>query len=493
MLFNSYIFIFLFLPLTLTVWIGLNRFKLIQASRVWLTVASLVFYGYWNIAYLPLLLLSVGFNYQMGKAIAQSQPQTKSAKTLLWIGIGVNLVLIGYYKYAHFLVNSVNSILPTHLSIPDIILPLAISFYTFTQIAYLVDAYRGETQALNYDPLTYGLFVIFFPQLIAGPILRHNQLIPQFRALKTYIFCYENFTQGCVLFSLGLCKKVLIADRLSLWVAPVFDHASEVTFLEAWVGVLSYTYQLYFDFSGYSDMAIALGLLFNIHLPINFNSPYKATSIRDFWQRWHITLSHFLRDYLYIPLGGNRKGEIRHYTHLIITMLLGGLWHGAGWTYVIWGGLHGVYLCINHLWRKLNLILPQLLSWAIAFLSVMIAWVIFRAKTLPDSLTLLQTMSGVNGIILPTNSLDNIPFLTPFNITFQSWYSFNYLPEFWQSQSLPFLILFCLTLAVKYCPNTQELMAKFKLNAYWATGVGLLTAIALLSLNRVSEFLYFQF
>lgn len=493
MLFNSYIFIFLFLPLTLVVWIGLNRFKLIKASQVWLTAASFVFYGYWNISTLPLLLLSVIFNYQMGKAIAHSEPPSKSAKTLLWIGIGVNLLLIGYYKYAHFLVNSINGILHTHLSIPNIILPLAISFYTFTQIAYLVDAYRGETQSLNYDPLTYSLFVVFFPQLIAGPILRHNQLIPQFRALKTYIFCHENFTKGCVLFSLGLCKKVLIADRLSPWVAPVFDHASEVTFLEAWVGVLSYTYQLYFDFSGYSDMAIGLGLMFNIILPLNFNSPYKATSIRDFWQRWHMTLSDFLRDYLYIPLGGNRQGEIRRYTHLMITMLLGGLWHGAGWTYVIWGGLHGFYLSINHLWRKFHLTLPQFLSWSITFLSVIIAWVLFRATKLADGFTLLQTMSGLNGIILPSASLENIPFLTQFGITFQSWFSFNYLPEFWQSQSLPFFILLCLTLAVKYLPNTEEMIAQFKPNLYWATGVGLLTATALLSLNRVSEFLYFQF
>lgn len=233
--------------------------------------------------------------------------------------------------------------------------------------------------------------------------------------------------------------------------------------------------------------------MFNINLPINFNSPYKAISIRDFWQRWHITLSNFLRDYLYIPLGGSRNGEVQRYTNLMITMLLGGLWHGAGWTYVIWGGLHGVYLCINHSWRKLNLMLPQFISWSITFICVIIAWVIFRSKNLADSFTLLQTMSGVNGILLPSDSLENIPFLTQLGITFQSWFSFKYLPEFWQSQSLPLLILLCLTLAVKYCPNTQELITKFKPNVYWATGVGLLTATALLSLNQVSEFLYFQF
>jgi len=492
MLFNSYIFIFVFLPITLTVFLILNKFKLIQASQVWLTAASFSFYAYWNIAYLPLLLISVIFNYQIGKSIAQTQPKSQSAKTLLWIGITLNLVTIGYYKYANFFIASVNQVLQTNVAIPTIILPLAISFYTFTQIAYLVDAYRGETTNLNYNLLTYSLFVVFFPQLIAGPILRHNELMPQLRNLRKYVFSHENFSRGLVLFSLGLCKKVLIADNLSPWVSTVFNHPNEVTFIESWVGVLSYTYQLYFDFSGYSDMAIALGLLFNIKLPINFNSPYQATSIRDFWRRWHITLSNFLRDYLYIPLGGNRKGEMRQYTHIMITMVLGGLWHGAGWTYILWGGLHGFYLCIHQSWRKLNLTLPQFLSWIITFLSIIIAWVFFRANNLADGGIMLQSMSGLNGIVLP-EPLETIPGLTTLGIKFQSWISFKYLPELWENQSLPFLILLLLTLAVKYFPNSQEIVDKFEPNTYWATGLGALTAIALLSLNRVSEFLYFQF
>ncbi|MBP0028549.1 MBOAT family protein [Roseofilum sp. Guam] len=493
MLFNSYIFIFVFLPITLTVFLTLNQFKLIKASQVWLTAASFAFYAYWNIAYLPLLFISVIFNYQMGKSIAYAQPKSQSAKTLLWIGITLNLVTIGYYKYANFFITSANQVIQANFSIPTIILPLAISFYTFTQIAYLVDAYRGETKDLNYDILTYSLFVVFFPQLIAGPILRHDELIPQLRNFRKYIFSHENFSRGLVLFSLGLCKKVLIADNLSPWVATVFDHPNEITFIESWVGVLSYTYQLYFDFSGYSDMAIGLGLLFNINLPINFNSPYKATSISDFWRRWHITLSNFLRDYLYIPLGGSRQGEVQRYTNLMMTMLLGGLWHGAGWTYVIWGGLHGFYLCVNHGWRKLNISLPKLLSWLITFLSVIGAWVLFRADTLSNGLKILQVMMAGNGLVLPGEPTGRLAILTQFGIQVQSWRSLNYLPEFWDSDRLPFVILVLLTIAVKYMPNTQELMHKFKPDFIWSCCLGLLTGICLLSMNRVSEFLYFQF
>ena len=359
MLFNSYIFIFCFLPVTLVIFFGLARFRQIEAAKIWLTISSLFFYAYWNIAYLPLMVISIVFNHQIGGWIASSKPKSSQAKTLLWIGIIVNLIVIAYYKYANFFLSSVQGFVRINFALPEIILPLAISFYTFTQIAYLVDAYRGETKEANYDLLSYSLFVTFFPQLVAGPILRHDELIPQFRQLRNFVFSHKNAARGATFFVLGLAKKVLIADTLSPWVATVFNNAEAVTFIEAWVGALSYTFQLYFDFSGYSDMAIGLGLIFNIRLPINFDSPYKAVSIIDFWRRWHITLSNFLRDYLYITLGGSRRGQVRRYGNLLTTMLLGGLWHGAGWTFVIWGGLHGVYLCINHGWRKLNFSLPQ--------------------------------------------------------------------------------------------------------------------------------------
>ena len=493
MLFNSYLFIFGFLPLTFILFFILTNLRLIKIAKVWLTIASFTFYAYWNIAYLPLLLISIIFNYQMGRLIAYVKSKNKKALVFLWIGIGGNLAIIAYYKYANFFLSSVNELISTKLIIPEIVLPLAISFYTFTQIAYLVDVYRGETQDSNYDLLTYSLFVTFFPQLIAGPILRHNELIPQFRQLRNFVFSHKNIALGLTLFSLGLAKKVLLADNLSPWVAPVFNHAEEVSFIEAWVGALSYTFQLYFDFSGYSDMAIGLGLMFNIRLPINFNSPYKATSIIDFWRRWHITLSNFLRDYLYIPLGGNRQGEVRRYANLLITMLLGGLWHGAGWTFVLWGGLHGVYLCLNHWWRKLNILLPSLLGWIITFVAVVFSWVLFRSHSLHDGIEIFKAMVGIKGIVLPAEPQGKLSFLSQFGLQLRSWGKLIYLPTVNGSKFLSLLTLVILTLSVSLLPNTQQIVGRVQPTWWWSASIGLLTGFCLLSFNRVSEFLYFQF
>ncbi|MEQ9552998.1 MAG: MBOAT family protein [Coleofasciculus sp. G3-WIS-01] len=493
MLFNSYVFIFIFLPITLIVFFSLARFRLTKLATLCLTISSFIFYGYWNIAYLPLLLISIVFNHQIGKAIENTQTEEKQAKILLWMGIGVNLAIIAYYKYANFFLSSINGILNTELIIPTIILPLGISFYTFTQIAYLVDAYRGETKNSNYDLLTYSLFISYFPQLIAGPILRHDELINQFRQKRHFIFSQKNMALGLTMFSLGLSKKVLIADNISPWVAPVFNNPEAVSFIEAWVGALSYTFQLYFDFSGYSDMAIGLGLMFNIRLPINFNSPYKAISIIDFWRRWHITLSNFLRDYLYIPLGGSRRGQVRRYTNLLITMLLGGLWHGAGWTYVIWGGLHGMYLSINHGWRKLNMPLPKLLGWVVTFIAVIMGWVLFRSRNLPEAVELIQTMVGINGVTLPGEAQGKLSILTQFGLQLKSWNDLAYLPQVNGSKALSLLVLIGLAFCVTFLPNTQQILQKLKPRWWWAVWVGILASFSLLSLNRVSEFLYFQF
>lgn len=491
MLFNSYVFIFCYLPITLLVFFGLTKFHLKTLATAWLVICSLAFYAYWNVAYLPLLLVSMVFNYQIGKHIGYASPASRQAKTLIWIGICFNLALLAYYKYTNFFVNSFSQLLNNDWSIPQIILPLGISFYTFTQTAYLVDAYRGETK--DYDFLTYSLFVTFFPHLIAGPILHHKSIIPQFHNARNFIFSHKNIALGLSFFCLGLSKKVLIADNISPWVAPVFDNAAAVSFLEAWVGAVSYTLQLYFDFSGYCDMAVGLGLMLNIQLPINFDSPYKATSIVDFWRRWHITLSNFLRDYLYIPLGGSRRGELRRYGNLMTTMLLGGLWHGAGWTYIIWGGLHGVYLSINHWWRKLNIPLPKLLAWILTFLAVIISWVLFRAKSLPDAIEILQTMVGMKGIILPGEPSGKLSVLTQFGLQLKSWKDLVYLPEVNGNKSLSIVVLIGLMLGVSFLPNTQQIVYKFKPTWWWAIWIGLLASCCLLSLNRVSEFLYFQF
>jgi len=499
MLFNSYPFIFVFLPITLIGFFSLTKFRLTQIATAWLVIASLAFYAYWNIAYLPLLLISIAFNYEIGRRLGRAQPKSQPAQLLLGVGITLNLVLLGYYKYAHFFVNSWNHLFASNWTIPPIILPLGISFYTFTQTAYLVDAYRGETKEVKYNWLTYSLFVTFFPHLIAGPILHHKEMIPQFYRQRNFVFSQKNLALGLTLFTLGMFKKVVIADSLSDWVATVFGDANTVTFLEAWAGALSYTFQLYFDFSGYSDMAIGLGTMININLPLNFNSPYKATSISDFWRRWHITLSNFLRDYLYIPLGGNRLGRIRQYSNLLITMLLGGLWHGAGWTFVIWGGIHGIFLVINHWWRKLGIPLPKFLAWTITFFSVLFSWVIFRSHNLSDAMNILKAMTGVGGIVLPIKYQSSLNWMVNFGVQFKDVSGLDSLSPLLNINrttsvvtSVPF-VLSLLMLCVTLLPNTQEIMQLVKPTWLWVTLLSGIAAICLLSLNQVSEFLYFQF
>ncbi len=492
MLFNSFPFIFVFLPLCLGIYFGLGRWESKSLSKGWLLATSLIFYGYWNITFVPLLLFSVGVNFILGRLLVQITEKRKKKRGILFIGIIFNLGLIGYYKYAEFLLLCLpfpqmaesNS---QDLGLSKIILPLAISFYTFQQIAYLVDSYLDRTPV--YSLLDYGLFVIFFPQLIAGPIVHHQEIIPQFNRMRNLLFSHQNFVLGCVAFVIGLFKKVIVADNLSGWVSLPFNHAQELSFIEAWTAALSYTFQLYFDFSGYCDMALGLGLMLNVHLPINFNSPYKATSVIDFWRRWHITLSNFLRDYLYIPLGGNRLGEGRRVVNLMATMLLGGLWHGAGWTYVFWGGLHGLYLSLNHVWRKTGIKLPQALAWVITFLAVILGWVFFRSNSLSDAFSIIKAMSGWDGILLPGKFRNSLGSLESFGVHFNELPTLEYFPGGQESLG----ILFGLTLWVVFLPNTQELINKFQPRWWWSLLLGSLAGLTLLSMNRVSEFLYFQF
>lgn len=410
MLFNSYSFIFLYLPVVLLGFFALARYSHAFAAG-WLALASLFFYGWWNPAYVGLLLGSIVCNYAFGMWIAKAVVQRRGArkKHLLIAAITANLSLLGYYKYANFFVDSVNAVAGTQWSVAAIILPLGISFFTFTQIAFLVDTYQGKVKEYNF--VHYVLFVTYFPHLIAGPVLHHAEMMPQFARQSTYRPDWDNIATGLLLFTLGLCKKVLWADSLAPFATAIFDGAAHgmasgtlPTIYEAWSGALAYTLQIYFDFSGYTDMALGVALMFGIRLPINFDSPYKATSIIDFWRRWHMTLSRFLRDYLYIPLGGNRHGTLRRYLNLLITMLLGGLWHGAGWTFVIWGALHGAYLVINHLWREM--ISQRYLQWvpgwmgtlaggALTFIAVVAAWVVFRADNMAQATVMLNAMFGI--------------------------------------------------------------------------------------------------
>jgi D-alanyl-lipoteichoic acid acyltransferase DltB (MBOAT superfamily) len=385
----------MFLPLTWFIYFYLNSKRLTELSKGFLVFSSLFFYSWWNIAYLPLILVSMLFNYTIGSSLAKND-HNRYRKEILTVGIVANLSLLGYFKYSDFFISNVNSVFSSDISLLHLALPLAISFFTFQQISYLVDSYKKETH--EYDFLNYALFVTFFPQLIAGPIVHHKEMMPQFATVKNKVKNYKNIATGLFIFSIGLFKKVVIADTFALWATNGFDNAEILTLLEAWATSLSYTFQLYFDFSGYTDMAIGAALLFNIKLPINFNSPYKAVDIQDFWRRWHMTLSRFLRDYIYIPLGGNRKGKYRTYLNLMSTFIIGGLWHGAGWTFVFWGFLHGGALAIHRLWKELGYTMNRYLGWFITFNFINISWVFFRAKEWDDALKVLKGMFGGSGI-----------------------------------------------------------------------------------------------
>jgi len=402
MLFNSYQFIFLFLPISLAGYFAWGRLGNL-AAVIWLALASLVFYSASNWQFVPLLVASVAFNYAIGLMLISMRLSGRQRFATLTVGVAGDLLVLGTFKYAGFLAANLDAIFSTGLTL-DILLPVGISFYTFTQIAFLVDAYRGKVA--GYRLAHYALFVTYFPHLIAGPILHHRDMIPQFEAADARRPNPHLILCGLIIFAIGLFKKTCLADGIQPLVPLAFGSGSP-TFDQAWIGALAYTFQLYFDFSGYSDMAIGISLMFGIFLPLNFNSPYKATSIIDFWRRWHMTLSRFLRDYLYIPLGGNRRGALLRYVNLMITMALGGLWHGAAWTFVIWGTLHGVYLCINHAWNNYGpAVAPRFAraanfaAFVLTFLCVVVGWVFFRAGSFSSALYILSRMADPRQVAL---------------------------------------------------------------------------------------------
>ena len=435
MLFSSWQFILVFLPVSFFIYFWLNHRKLIIAGKTWLVATSLFFYAYWDVKYLPLILASILFNFAIGTGLAQAHQEScqdrkshrraLNRKVALATGIITNLALLGYFKYTDFVISNVNYITGASHPLTNIALPLAISFFTFTQIVYLVDSYNGETS--EYDLLNYSLFVTFFPHLIAGPIVHHRQIMPQFSSTWTLGKRTPNILKGLFIFSIGLFKKSVIADSFAVWADSGFDGGQTLGFYAAWATSLSYTFQLYFDFSGYCDMAIGASLLFNIWLPINSNSPYKALNIQDFWRRWHITLSSFLRDYLYIPLGGNRSSEIRTYVNILATFVLGGLWHGATWMFVIWGALHGCALAVHRLWKRLGGSMPATLAWLLTFLFVNLTWVFFRARTLEDAWRVLKGMADFS------SALDSgLPVASTSDLAWGGWLSdimLNYLPS----------------------------------------------------------------
>ncbi|WP_396135388.1 MBOAT family O-acyltransferase [Bacillus sp. 3255] len=423
-----------------------------------LILMSLIYYSYWYPFNLLVLLFSILFNYAFGTILNRIP-----SKVILTLGISFNLLLLGYFKYYNFFIQNINSF--THLSLQalSITLPIGISFFTFQKVGYLVDSYKQKTS--HYKFSSYLLFVVFFPQLIAGPIVHHSKLVPQFSDTSIFNFNYENITRGIFLFTIGLSKKLLLADSLAPLANTVFDKSEGLTLLEAWGGALSYTLQLYFDFSGYSDMAIGLALIFNIKLPINFDSPYKSLNIIDFWRRWHITLSSFLRDYLYISLGGSRKGKFRKYLNLFITMVLGGIWHGAGWTYVIWGILHGLYLLTNHAFRDLGFKMSAIPARIMTLFFVTLAWIFFRANNLSDANKVLSGFLGLNGV-----KFHNLTYINKQEVI---------------------LIIFAVIIVL--LPNSNQILDKFKPNFRWFVFIMVLMILSLYSLNNPSQFLYFQF
>jgi D-alanyl-lipoteichoic acid acyltransferase DltB (MBOAT superfamily) len=483
MLFNSYEFIFLFLPILFFGYFFLTSKRLIIASKVWLVLGSLFFYSWWNPIYLPLILSSMLINFAVGNSFGSTKKVSK--KTLLSFGIVFNIALLGYFKYADFFIGNFNGVFGSDVPLLHIALPLAISFFTFQQIAYLVDSYRGETK--EYDFLNYALFVTFFPQLIAGPIVHHKEMMPQFAKSSNFVKNYKNIALGLFIFSMGLFKKVVIADTFATWATAGFDTATTLNLFEAWATSLSYTFQIYFDFSGYTDMAIGAALLFNIRLPINFNSPYKATNIKDFWRKWHITLSRFLRDYVYIPLGGNRVGKQRNYLNLFSVFLIGGIWHGASWMFVVWGTLHGVAIVIHRIWSEMGYKLNVFVAWFITFNFINITWVFFRAKEWEDALKVLSSMFSLDNVVLHPMFQSKLGFLTQYGITFAGMFeniSGSKMTIVWILGALILVLLF---------KNSMQKMKSFTPNKKVAIFTAFLLSFGILSLTKVSEFLYFNF
>jgi D-alanyl-lipoteichoic acid acyltransferase DltB (MBOAT superfamily) len=481
-LFNSYEYIFIFLPVSLIVYFLINSQGWYKAAKIWLVIASLFFYSWWNIDFLPLIIISISVNYLLGKSLNQSKLLI-SRKSLLIIGLVFNIGLLGYFKYIDFLITNINHIFSGAVPLLHVVLPLAISFYTFQQIAYLVDTYRG--QAKERDFLNYAVFVLFFPQLIAGPIVHHREMMWQYEDQKKKLIDFKNIATGLFIFFIGLFKKVVIADTFAVWATYGFDTAPVLSLIEGWIVSLSYTFQLYFDFSGYTDMAIGAALLFNISLPMNFFSPYRALSIQDFWRRWHMTLSRFLRQYIYIPLGGNRGSQGRLYTNIMITFLIGGIWHGAGWTFVFWGFLHGVALVINRWWQKHGLHMNNITAWLLTFNFVNIAWVFFRATSWEDAIKVLKAMFGFSGVILPESTFPYLSSLSKLNVSFGGFIMEDYL--------YPAVIMCVVFLAVIWLPNSMQMQKYFKPNLLTAVFTGAIALTAILMLTKVSEFLYFNF
>ena len=491
MLFNSYEFIFAFLPISFFVYFYLNSKRLTTAAKAWLVFTSLFFYSWWNIMYLPLILISILFNYTITNTMIEydkSRRKYFSKKSLLHAGLLFNIGLLVYFKYMDFFISNTNTISGSDIELLHLVLPLAISFFTLQQIAFLIDSYEGLVKEKNF--LDYTIFVTFFPQLIAGPIVHHKEMMPQFANVRNKVKNYKNIAIGLFIFSIGLFKKVVIADTFAVWATQGFDVATTLNLFEAWATSLSYTFQLYFDFSGYTDMAIGAALLFNIKLPINFNSPYKATGMIDFWQRWHITLSNFITTYIYTPIVRSFDRLTFHKAMFatVITFLIAGLWHGASWMFIIFGGLHGLGLIINHYWKKRKIKLNVVLAWFITFNFVNITFVFFRAKEWDDAVKVLGSMFSLDNIVLPNFLASKLASLSKYGIEFGALAT--NLSAAGKDLIIWLLIGFILILVFK---NSMDKLKLFKPSAINSFVFIMAFTISLYKLSGYSEFLYFRF
>ena len=483
MLFNSYEFLILFLPITFFIFFYLSSGSFIRLRQFFLLASSLFFYGWWKPIYLPILVFSILINFYIGKNILIENRKYQKRLFLIF-GLFINIIVLLYFKYTNFFIGNFNFFLGTNLDLLKISLPLAISFFTFQQIAYLIDCYQNKTK--EYNLLNYAVFVSFFPQLIAGPIVHHKEMMPQFSKLNNKIDV-NNVVLGIFIFGIGIFKKVVLADKFAVWANAGFDTPNLLTFFEAWVISISYTFQLYFDFSGYTDMAIGIALLFNIVLPFNFNSPYKAKNIQEFWNKWHITLSRFLKDYIYIPLGGNRKGEIKTFRNVMATFILGGFWHGAEWTFLFWGFLHGLALIINRVLTKIGIKFNKYVSWFITFNFLNLTWIFFRAKDWNDAIRILRGMIGLEGIKLPYFLSKNFSSLNDFGVE-----SFDLLSNInGDYYTISWILLgFIIVLIFE---NSNKMLLSFKLTLNSSIFIFILYSVSFLNLNEFSEFLYFNF
>ena len=476
MVFSSYETIFLFLPIVLIGYFGLSKVRNSLFQKLFLIGASLFFYAYFNPKYLLIILASIIVNYSLAKAILRFDERTQLKKTALVVGILFNIGLLGYFKYYDFFISNINAVFGANFNLKHIILPLGISFFTFQQLSFLISVYKKQEKIENL--LNYSLFVVFFPQLVAGPIVLYSEMIPQFSDEKNRYFNRENFAKGIYVFCIGLFKKVVIADTVALFVDNGFG-LSALSAPTAWAVALSYTLQIYFDFSGYSDMAIGLGKMFNINIPTNFLSPYLSESITVFWRRWHITLGRALSTYVYIPLGGNKKGALRTYLNLVITFLVSGLWHGAAWTFVIWGALHGIIVALERLFKNVLVKIPKIIRIACTFLTVNILWVLFRATSFEQALTVYKGMFNFSNL-----SLSKLPKLTLDGIV-----------ELPSAIAILYVlgVLLLLAFVVFFTKNSQKRAEEFKFSKVNLFMTVILFVVSVIHLSRLSTFIYFNF